>query len=225
MVARGRLRGRDAIGVRVWRVVHKYHVATHVALDIDDTRFAFRIRDDQVAQEAALDGLYVLRTPIPAPQMAAADVVRSYKSLSTVERAFRSLKTIALKVRPLHHRLADRVRSHIFLCLLAYYVEWHMRDAWRPLLFADEDQAAKTRRDPVAPATRSAEAERTALTHRLPDGTPAHSIRTLLEELSTIVRSICRAPAAPEGTPTFTLVTRPKPKQQQAFDLLETIRV
>jgi hypothetical protein len=174
MVARGRLRGRDAIGVRVGRVVNKYHVAKHFALDIDDTRFAFRIRDDQVAQEAALDGLYVLRTPVPAPQMAAADVVRNYKSLSTVERAFRSLKTVDLKVRPIHHRLADRVRSHIFLCMLAYYVEWHMREAWRPLLFADEDQDAKTRRDPVAPAKRSAEAERKARTHTLPDGTPAH---------------------------------------------------
>jgi hypothetical protein len=225
MVARGRLRGRDAIGVRVGRVVNKYHVAKHVALDIDDTRFAFRIRDDQVAQEAALDGLYVLRTPISAPQMAAADVVRSYKSLSTVERAFRSLKTVDLKVRPIHHRLADRVRSHIFLCMLAYYVEWHMREAWRPLLFADEDQDAKSRRDPVAPAKRSAEAERKALTHTLPDGTPAHSFRTLVEELSTIVRSVCRAPAAAEGAPTFTLVTRPKPKHQQAFDLLEAIRV
>jgi hypothetical protein len=109
--------------------------------------------------------------------------------------------------------------------MLAYYVEWHMREAWRPLLFADEDQDAKRRRDPVAPATRSAEAERMALTHTLPDGTPAHSFRTLLEELSTIVRSVCRAPLAVEGAPTFTLVTRPKPKQQQAVDLLETIRV
>jgi len=225
MVARGRLRGRDAIGVRVGRVVNKYKVAKHFDLDIEDTRFAFQIREDEVAREAALDGIYVLRTPIPALQMAAADVVRSYKSLSTVERAFRSLKTVDLKVRPIHHRLADRVRSHIFLCMLAYYVEWHMREAWRPLLFADEDQDAKTRRDPVAPAKRSAEAERKALTHTLSDGTPAHSFRTLMEELSTIVRSVCRAPAAPEDAPTFTLVTRPKPKQQQAFDLLDAIRV
>jgi hypothetical protein len=225
MVARGRLRGRDAIGVRVGRVVNKYKVAKHFGLEIDDTAFTFRIREAQVAQEAALDGVYILRTPIPAPQMAAADVVRSYKSLSTVERAFRSLKTVDLKVRPIHHRLADRVRSHVFLCVLAYYVEWHMREAWRPLLFADEDQDAKSRRDPVAPAKRSADAERKALTHTLPDGTPAHSFRTLLEELSTIVRSVCRAPAAAEGAPTFTLVTRPKPKQQQAFDLLEAIPV
>jgi transposase len=224
-VGRGRLRGRDRIGVRVGRVVNKYKVAKHFDLTIEDTRFAFRIRDAQVAQEAALDGIYILRTPIAAPQMAAADVVRNYKALSTVERAFRSLKTVDLKVRPIHHRLADRVRSHIFLCMLAYYVEWHMREAWRPLLFADEDQAAKTRRDPVAPARRSAEAERKALTHTLRDGTPAHSFRTLLEDLATIVRNICRAPMAAEGTSTFTLVTRPTPKQQQAFDLLEAIRV
>lgn len=225
MVARGRLRGREAIGVRVGRVVNKYHVAKHFDLEIDDTRFGFQIREAQVAQEAVLDGIYIVRTSLPTPQMEAADVVRSYKSLSTVERAFRSLKTVDLKVRPIHHRLADRVRSHIFLCMLAYYVEWHMRDAWRPLLFADEDQAAKTRRDPVAPAKRSVEAEHKARTHTLPDGTPAHSFRTLLDELSTIVRSVCRAPLAAEGAPTFSLVTRPKPKQQQAFDLLETIHV
>lgn len=221
MVARKRLRGQDAIGVRVGRIVDKYKVAKHFALDISHDHVAFRIREDQVAQEAALDGLYVLRTPLPAQQMAAADVVRSYKSLSDVERAFRSLKTVDLKVRPIHHRLADRGRSHILLCMLAYYVEWHMRDAWRALLFADEDQDAKKHRDPVAPAKRSADAEYKALTHTLPDGTPAHSFRTLLDELSTIVRNLCRAPAAPEGAPTFMLVTRANPKQQRAFDLLE----
>jgi len=202
------------------RVVNKYHVAKHFQLEIADTHFAFRRRDDQIAQEAALDGVYGLRTPIPAPQMPTADVVRSYKALSTVERAFRSLKTVDLKVRPIHHRLADRVRSHIFLCMLAYYVEWHMREAWRSLLFADEDQEAKRRRDPVAPAKRSAEAEHKAVTHTLADGTPAHSFRTLLDELSTIVRNVCRAPAAAAEAPTFSLVTRPNAKQQQAFDLL-----
>jgi transposase len=225
MVARKRLRGQDTIGVRVGRIVDKYKVAKHFELDIRHDHVAFRIREDQVAQEAALDGLYVLRTPLPAQQMAAADVVRSYKSLSDVERAFRSLKTVDLKVRPIHHRLADRVRSHILLCMLAYYVEWHMRDAWRALLFADEDQDAKKHRDPVAPAKRSADAEHKARTHTLSDGTPAHSFRTLLDELSTIVRSRCRAPAAPDAAPTFTIVTRANPKQQRAFALLEAIRV
>jgi hypothetical protein len=225
MVERRRLRGRDTIGVRVGRVVNKYRVAKHFALEIADDRFAFSVREDQVAQEAALDGIYILRTPVSAQRMDAADVVRSYKSLSDVERAFRTLKTVDLKVRPIHHRLADRVRSHIFLCMLAYYVEWHMREAWRRLLFADEDQDAKKRRDPVAAAQRSAGAARKALTHTLPDGTPAHSFRTLLEELATIVRNTCRAPHTPEDAPTFTIVTRANPKQQQALDLLEAIRV
>ena len=167
MVEHHRLAGRAKIGVRVGRVVNKYKMAKHFELQIEDHRFAFRIRDDQVRQEAALDGVYVLRTPLPAEKMVAAEVVRSYKSLSNVERAFRSLKTADLKLRPIHHWLADRVRSHIFLCLLAYYVEWHMREAWRALLFADEDQQAKHHRDPVTPARRSEKAQQKALTHTL----------------------------------------------------------
>jgi hypothetical protein len=157
--------------------------------------------------------------------MDAADIVRSYKSLADVERAFRSLKTIDLKVRPIHHRLADRVCAHIFLCTLAYYVEWHMREAWRALLFADEDQAAKATRDPVAPAQRSAQAERKAHTHTLSDGTPAHSFRTLLEELSSIVRNTCRTAKASPQAPTFTIVTQANPIQQRALALLDTITV
>ena len=126
--------------------------------------------------------------------MDAADCVRNYKSLANVERAFRSLKTIDLKVRPIHHRTADRVRAHIFLCMLAYYVEWHMREAWRELMFADTDQAAKATRDPVAPAKRSKAALAKAARHTLDDGTPAHSFSTLLAELATIVRNTCRTP-------------------------------
>ena len=145
------------------------------------------------AAEALLDGLYVLRTPVAEDKMDAAQVVRSYKSLAQVERAFRSLKTVDLKVRPIHHRLADRVRAHIFLCMLAYYVQWHMQETWRALLFADEDQHAHQRRDPVAPAERSAQAELKASTHTLADGSPAHSFRTLLEELSCIVRNTCQS--------------------------------
>jgi tetratricopeptide (TPR) repeat protein len=152
-------------------------------------------------------------------------VVRVARIRNWSAKVASSVKTVDLKVRPIHHRLADRVRSHIFLCMLAYYVEWHMRDAWRALLFADEDQRAKASRDPVAPARRSAAAERKALTHTLSDGTPAHSFRTLLDELSTIVRNLCRVPAAPDDAPTFTIVTRANPKQQQAFDLLEAIQV
>ena len=225
MVARGTLRAQGEIGVRVGKVVNKYKVQKHFALDIQDKRFAFRLRDDQVAAEAALDGIYVIRTSLEKKQMSAEETVRSYKALADVERAFRSLKTIDLKVRPIHHRLAGRVRSHIFLCMLAYYVEWHMREAWRPLLFADEDQEAKKSRDPVAPATRSTAAQHKAWTHTLDDGTPAHSFRTLLEELGTIVRNTCRAPGRGEGAPTFPIVTTPNAKQRRALELLEAIRV
>jgi hypothetical protein len=225
MVAHKRLRGADRIGVRVGRVVNKYKVAKHFELDIEDERCSFRIREDQVAAEALLDGLYILRTPVAQDKMDSAQVVRSYKSLAQVERAFRSLKTIDLKIRPIHHRLADRVRAHIFVCMLAYYVQWHMQETWRTLLFADEDQDAKQRRDPVAPAKRSAQAELKASTHTLADGSPAHSLRTLLEALSTIVRNTCQAPNSARHTPTFSIVTRPNPVQQRALELLNSIHV
>jgi hypothetical protein len=225
MVARGRLTGQDAIGVRVGKVVNKYKVAKHFRLDIRADGFNFAIDEPQVAAEAALDGLYVIRTSVPPARLGAADAVRSYKQLSQVERAFRTLKTIDLEVRPIHHRLADRVRAHIFLCLLAYYVEWHMREAWRPLLFAEEDQPARTTRDPVAPAARSEAALRKVHTKILDDGTAVHSFRTLLQELSGIVRNICRRQSAAVDEPTFTVLTTPNAKQQRAYDLLETITV
>ena len=219
MVARGTLKGRDAIGVRVGKVVNKYKVAKHVQLEIHDARFAFQIDAARVAAEAALDGIYVIRTSVPAARLAAADAVRHYKQLSDVERAFRALKTIDLKVRPI------RVRAHIFLCLLAYYVEWHMREAWRPVLFGDEDQAAKRTRDPVAPAKRSPAALRKVHTKVLDDGTPVHSFPTLLKELSSIVRNVCRPRSAGPEAPTFELVTTPTPTQRRAYELLKTITV
>jgi hypothetical protein len=225
MVERKRLRGVDQIGVRVGRVVNKYKVAKHFELTIEAQRFAFRIRDEQVAQEAALDGIYILRTSLAAKTMDAPQVVRSYKSLSDVERAFRCLKSVDLKVRPIHHRLAERVRSHIFLCMLAYYVEWHMRAAWRSLLFADEDQHAKTQRDPVAAAQRSGAAEHKARSHMLPDGTPAHSFRTLLDELSAIVRNTCRVLGSDSNAPTFQLLTTANTSQIRALELLDKITV
>ncbi|HEY6180302.1 MAG TPA: IS1634 family transposase [Kofleriaceae bacterium] len=223
MVERGRLRGAAAIGVRVGKVVNKYKVAKHFALDIQDDRFTFHIVTEHVAAEAALDGIYVIRTDLPKKQLSAADTVRSYKMLSNVERGFRTIKTVDLKVRPIHHRLEDRVRCHIFLCILAYYVEWHMREAWRPVLFSDEDQDAKLQRDPVAPAPRSAGAENKAVTHTLPDGTQAHSFRTLLQELASIVRNTCRAPGANDDARTFTVTTTPTRTQQRAFELLESL--
>src|SRR6266581_4079104 len=152
-----------------------------------DQACSFQCKPDSIAAESALDGLYIIRTSVPASQMAAADCVRNYKSLTNVERAFRSIKTIDLKVRPIHHRLADRVRAHILLCMLAYYVEWHMREAWRELMFADTEQQAKATRDPVAAAKRSRSALTKAARHTLDDGTPVHSFATLLGELATIV--------------------------------------
>jgi Transposase DDE domain len=225
MVEAGRLRGKDRIGVRVGRVVNKYKVAKHFLLDIRDDRFTYQLRQDQIAAEAALDGIYVVRTAVPKDKLSAEDTVRSYKKLSNVERAFRSLKTVDLKVRPIHHRLEDRVRSHIFLCMLAYYVEWHMREAWRSVLFADEDQLAKETRDPVAPATRSDEAKRKVQTHTLADGTQAHSFTTLIDSLAAIVRNTCRAPGAGPDAPTFRIVTMANAEQKRALDLLRNIAV
>jgi len=225
MVERGDLRGQDEIGVRVGRVVNKYKVAKHFALNIDDDSFDFHLLEDRIAEEAALDGFYVIRTSLPAERLDAADTVRGYKQLSNVERAFRSLKTIDLKVRPIHHRLEERVRAHIFLCMLAYYVEWHMLEAWRGMLFSDEDQEAKKTRDPVAPAKRSAEALRKVHSHTLDDGTEVHSFQTLLKELSTIVRNVCRRKQSSKGEPTFSITTLPNEQQQKAVDLLAAIKV
>ena len=222
-VQRGRLKGQAAIGVRVGRVLNKYKVGKHFALEISDNRFAFQRLLEQIAAEAALDGIYVIRTAVPKKRMSAADAVRNYKALANVERAFRALKTVDLKVRPIHHRLESRVRAHIFLCMLAYYVEWHLIGAWRPLLLADEHQAAKATRDPVAPAERSDEALEKVHSHTLPDGTAVHSLRTLLEDLSTIVRNTCRTPGPAERSGTFELTTAPTPSQRRALELIDKI--
>ena len=222
-IDRGRLHGKDQIGVRVGKVVNKYKVGKHFKLDIHDDRFDFEIDQDKVATEAALDGIYVVRTSLSEQRMSRDDAVRSYKLLAQVERAFRSFKTIDLKVRPIRHRLEGRVRAHIFLCMLAYYVQWHMLEAWRPLLFCDEDQQAKTTRDPVAPAQRSERALHKVHSKTLDDGSKVHSFRTLLKLLSSIVRNVCRIPDISPDAPTFELVTQRNPTQQRAYELLETI--
>jgi transposase len=221
----GKLAGQDEIGLRVGKVINQYKMAKHFELAIGDTTFSFARKSEGIAAEAALDGLYIIRTSVPVAQMEAPQCVRNYKSLANVERAFRSLKTIDLKVRPIHHRTADRVRAHILLCMLAYYVEWHMREAWRELMFADTDQQAKATRDPVAPARRSKAALAKAARHTLDDGTPAHSFSTLLAELATIVRNTCRTPMAGPEAPTFEVLTTPNANQQRAFELLQQIRL
>jgi hypothetical protein len=224
-VEAGKLRGAEAIGLRVGKVVNQYRVAKHFALTIGEASFSFQRKRASIAAEAALDGIYIIRTSMAPARMNAADCVRNYKALANVERAFRSLKTIDLKVRPIHHRTADRVRAHIFLCLLAYYVEWQMREAWRELMFADTDQQAKATRDPVAAAKRSQAALAKVASHTLEDGTPAHSFSTLLAELATIVRNTCRTPNAGTDAPIFDLLTTPNAKQQRAFELLQKITV
>jgi hypothetical protein len=226
MIARGKLTGKAAIGVRIGKVVDQYKMSKHVVLDIRDRGFDFRLDDEKVSAEAALDGLYVIRTSVPAPRLPTDDVVRSYKMLSQVERAFRSLKTIDLEVRPIRHWVEDRVKAHIFLCMLAHYVVWHMIEAWRPLLFCDEDQQAKTMRDPVTPATRSPAALDKVHAKVLDDGTPVHSFQTLLHDLSSIVSNTCRRHGASSaGEPTFEVVTTPNATQQRAYDLLTSIHV
>lgn len=222
MVARGTLQGSADIGVRVGKVINKYKVAKHFKLTIDDESFRFELLDDKVAEEAALDGLYVIRTGVRQRLMSADDTVRSYKALTALERAFRSLKTVDLKVRPIHHRLEDRVRAHIFLCMLAWYVEWHMREAWRELTFADEDHDAKLTRDPVAPARRSDAALTKVQTHRLADGSQAHCFHTLLETLAAVVRNTCRIPGD-RSTATFDVVTTPNHLQRRATELIDAI--
>ena len=224
-VAAGKLSGQDKIGVSVGQVINQYKVAKHFALNIGAHAFTFERKPDSIAAEAALDGLYIIRTSVTTAQMDAAECVRNYKALANVERAFRSLKTIDLKVRPIHHRTADRVRAHIFLCMLAYYVEWHMREAWRELMFADEEQQAKATRDPVAPAKRSKAALTKASHHTLDDNTPAHSFSTLMAELATIVRNTCRTPHAGPDAPTFEVLTTPNPKQRRALELLQQIQL
>jgi hypothetical protein len=221
----GKLAGSDEIGVRVGKIVNQYKVAKHFELTIGDNQFTFARKLEAIDAEAALDGIYIIRTSVPEDQMDAPSCVRNYKSLAQVERAFRSLKTVDLKVRPIHHRKPDRVRAHIFLCMLAYYVEWHMREAWRELMFADTNQAAKATRDPVAPAQRSQAAQDKASSHTLDDGTPAHSFSTLLADLAGIVRNTCRTPNAPPQAPTFQVVTTPNAAQQRAFDLLRQIQM
>ncbi|MHB8255340.1 MAG: IS1634 family transposase [Acidiferrobacter sp.] len=231
-VEAGRLTGRDHIGLKVGQIVNRYKMAKHFTLDIQDTTFSFARKTEAIAAEAALDGIYIIRTSVVAERMNAATCVRHYKSLAQVERAFRSLKTMDLKIRPIHHRLADRalpaarpVKAHIFLCMLAYYVEWHMRAAWRELLFADEDQKAKETRDPVAPAQRSAGAQRKASRHRQDDGAPIHSFQTLLADLATLVRNTCRAPLAGPDAPSFSVTTVPTPLQARAFALTDSMVV
>ncbi len=225
MAGKGKLKTASAIGVRVGKVVNKYKVAKHFVLDIRDGGFDYHIDEQKVAEEALLDGIYIVRTSLPRKQLSAADTVRSYKRLSQVERAFRSMKTVDLYIRPIRHHLEDRVRAHILLCMLAYYVTWHMLEAWRPILFADDETESKKHRDPVAPARRSESARRKAQSRRLDDGSEVHSFQTMLANLSNLVKNVCRRRGANEEELTTVIYTTPDAKQREAFRLLESIKV
>ena len=203
-----RLVGQDKIGVAVGKCVNQYKVAKHFELEVGENSLTFSRKAGPIALEAALDGLYIIRTSVKAERMDAPACVRTYKSLAQVERAFRLLKTMDLKVRPIHHHLECRVRAHIFLCMLAYYVEWHMREVWRELMFADEDQAAKATRDPVAPVRRSEAAMKKACSHTLIDGTPVHSWHSLMGDPCP---PLCAIPVArPMAPPTPPLSRSPR---------------
>jgi hypothetical protein len=216
--ARNRLHGEQAIALRVGRVVDRFHMAKHFELTITDTRFTFRRKPASIDAEAALDGLYVIRTSLPAAQLDADAAVAAYKSLANVERAFRSIKTVDLHVRPVFHYSEPRVRAHVFLCMLAYYVEWHMRRALAPILFDDHDRAtAQLQRESiVAPATRSPKALQKVHSKRTDDGKPVHSFQTLIADLATITKN-----TVVMNNNSMQIVTTPTAIQQHAFELLK----
>ena len=213
-------RGKHTIGLRVGRVLGRFKMGKHYQIHIDEDGFRYQRKAESIEREKKLDGIYVIRTNVPAASMPATDVVRSYKQLSGVERAFRSLKTVDLHVRPIHHRLADRVRAHVFLCMLAYYVEWHMRQKLAPLLFDDHDKAAaQAQRDSIVKAAqRSPAAERKALTKQTAEQMPVHSFQSLLADLATL--TINRVQPANQTVPAFHKLANPTPLQQRVFDLL-----
>jgi len=212
------LRGSEAIALRVGEVLGPSKVAKHFHTEIGEDLFRFARDEERIACEAALDGIYVIRTSLPKEEITAEDAVGAYKSLSAVERAFRSTKSVDLEIRPIHHRTEARVRAHVFLCMLAYYVEWHMRRALRPLLFEDHEKGAAElkRRSAVSKAERSEAANQKVRTRRTADGLPVHSFQTLLKDLSTLTKNRVRV----GGGVAFDQLTSPTPIQQRAFDLL-----
>jgi len=216
-----RLKGKDRIGLKVGRVINRHKMAKHFILEIGEESFAYRRDEAKIAEEAALDGLYVVRTSVPRECLGSESTVRAYKDLAKVERAFRSMKTVDLKVRPIYHWLDNRVRAHVFLCMLAYYLEWHMREKLGPMLFDDEDKegAQALRTSIVAPAPRSDSARKKDRTKRTDDGAPVHSLQTLLDDLGTLAKNRVRTPD-PAGAEFYQL-TVPTDLQRQAFELLE----
>jgi hypothetical protein len=213
-VEQGTLHGSAEIGLAVGEVWNRWRMRKHFRVEISDTSLAFAQKEEQIAAEAALDGIYVLRTSVAENELAAPEVVRAYKQLKEVERAFRALKG-PLELRPIHHRLEDRVKAHVFLCMLSYYLAWHLRHAWKPLLFDDEQPPLQP--DPVAKARRSPQAEQKARSKRTASGERCHSLATLLDELATRTHNTIRLP---ESSASFEQLTTPTPTQARALALI-----
>jgi len=216
------LRGKEKIGVRLGRILSKSKMGKHFIFDIGEERFSYRRNEEKIAAEAALDGIYVIRTSLEEHVLKSEDTVRAYKDLSKVERAFRSLKTVDLKIRPIYHRLDDRIRAHVFLCMLAYYVEWHLRQKLAPVLFEDDQrEAAEAQRESVVdPAPRSQAAQDKDANKRTKDGWPVHSFQTLLKDLGTLARNFVRVPGTESGE-LISLTTNSTDFQQHVFELAE----
>jgi hypothetical protein len=214
------LRGKDKIALTVGAVINHYKMAKHFDVTITNTDLSFERKTEQIDAEALLDGIYVLRTDIELKTLDASSTVRAYKDLAHVERAFRSLKTVDLEIRPIHHRRADRVRAHVLLCMLAYHLEWHMRRTLKPILFDDHDKAAAdaARTSIVAKAQRSDTADRKAATKRTQDAIPVHSFRSLLADLATVTRNTMAMAHSPQAT--FVLYPKLTSAQDRAFQLL-----
>ncbi len=219
--ARRPLRGKQNGGIRAGKILNRYKMGKHFQLTLEEDSFQYQRKTANIEREQSLDGIYVIRTSVDKEALSSEQVVAGYKSLSGVERAFCSLKTVDLHVRPIHHRLPDRVRAHILLCMLACYVEWHMRQLLAPVLFDDRDKTAAqaARASVVAPAQRSAAAKRKAATRKTADGIPVHSFQTLLADLATIVKN--RIQPKDKKIPAFDMLTTPTPVQQQAFAFLD----
>jgi len=217
---RAPVHGADKIGMAVGAVLGRHRMAKHFDIEIADDRFAFRRREAEIAAATARDGIYVIRTNLPADAMGDPQIVASYKSLSQVERAFRSIKTVDLEIRPIYHWLEDRVRAHVLLCMLAYHVEWHMRRAFGPMLYEDDEKEAllAERSSPVARAPRSLTARAKEASHRTPDGLPVHSFQSLIADLGTLCLNTVVTALSPNYE--ITIATRPTPIQAKAFELL-----
>jgi hypothetical protein len=213
--AAGRLAGAAEIGKKAGEVLNKYKMAKHFQVTITDTSLAYERKQDQIDDEARLDGIYVIRTPVPEAELDAAGIVTAYKNLKYVERDFRHIKSDDLDLRPVFHRLEKRVKAHVLICMLAAYLAWHLRQAWAPLTYTDEEPLAPA--NPVAPAKRSASAEAKASRQHDQDGRPYRSFQGLLAHLGTLTRNELRFAGAPATVP---VLAEPTSEQRQAFELI-----